>query len=135
QFTAIRWRNCWSCSDRGCDWPCAEQNNSRKMNAITRRTYPLPGQETLRLLRLKVRAHPFRRNLRDPMTPSTMPADKFWQIIERAAKSDHDPDAHMNALRRALHELIQSSGNDFRRDYSPPMVSTRTPGFDPKPLS
>jgi len=34
-----------------------------------------------------------------------MPADKFWQIIERAAKSDHDPDAQMKTLRTALHEL------------------------------
>jgi hypothetical protein len=29
------------------------------------------------------------------MTASTMPADQFWKIIERAARSDHDPDAHM----------------------------------------
>ena len=41
----------------------------------------------------------------DPMTASPMPADKFWRIIERAAKSDHDPDAHVNALRTALREL------------------------------
>ena len=39
------------------------------------------------------------------MTASPMPADKFWQIIERAADSDHDPDAHEKALRAALHEL------------------------------
>ena len=39
------------------------------------------------------------------MTASPMPADKFWQIIERAAESDHDPDAHEKALRVALHEL------------------------------
>jgi hypothetical protein len=34
-----------------------------------------------------------------------MPADKFWQIIERAAKADHDPDAHMEALRTELRGL------------------------------
>jgi hypothetical protein len=34
-----------------------------------------------------------------------MPADKFWQIIERAAKADHDPDAHMEVLRTELHAL------------------------------
>lgn len=39
------------------------------------------------------------------MTASPMPADKFWQIIERAAKADHDPNAHMEALRTALREL------------------------------
>jgi hypothetical protein len=38
-------------------------------------------------------------------TVSPMLADKFWQIIERAAKFDHDPDAHMEALRRELHKL------------------------------
>jgi hypothetical protein len=39
------------------------------------------------------------------MTASAMPADQFWQIIERAAQSDHDPKAHMEALRVALREL------------------------------
>jgi len=44
------------------------------------------------------------------MTASPMPADKFWQIIERAAKSDasksdHGPDAHVKALRTALQGL------------------------------
>src|SRR5262249_32430575 len=39
------------------------------------------------------------------MTASAMPADQFWQIIERAARSDHDPDAQMEALRMALREL------------------------------
>ncbi len=39
------------------------------------------------------------------MTASPMPADKFWQIIERAAKSDHDPDAHVKALRTVVHDL------------------------------
>jgi hypothetical protein len=39
------------------------------------------------------------------MTASAMPADQFWQIIERAAGSDHDPDAHMEGLRTALREL------------------------------
>src|SRR5258708_2183447 len=37
-----------------------------------------------------------------PMTVSAMPADQFWQIVERAARSDHDPDAHVEALRVAL---------------------------------
>src|SRR5215813_2574459 len=40
-----------------------------------------------------------------PMTVSAMPADQFWQIIERAARSDHNPDAHMEALRVVLREL------------------------------
>ena len=39
------------------------------------------------------------------MTASAMPADRFWQIIERASGSDGDPDAHMEALRVALREL------------------------------
>jgi Protein of unknown function (DUF4240) len=39
------------------------------------------------------------------MTASPMPADKFWRIIERAAQSAHDPDAHAEALRTALHGL------------------------------
>src|SRR5215813_6834151 len=39
------------------------------------------------------------------MTAPAMPADKFWQIIERAAKADHDPDAHIEALRMELREL------------------------------
>jgi len=39
------------------------------------------------------------------MTASAMPADRFWQIIERAARSSSDPDAHAEALRVALREL------------------------------
>ena len=39
------------------------------------------------------------------MTEAPMPADKFWQIVNRAAKSDHDPEAHMEALRTILREL------------------------------
>jgi len=39
------------------------------------------------------------------MSASPMPASEFWRIIERAAKSDHDPDAHVEALRTALREL------------------------------
>lgn len=39
------------------------------------------------------------------MSLSAMPADQFWQIIERAARSDHDPHAHIEALRIALHDL------------------------------
>jgi hypothetical protein len=34
-----------------------------------------------------------------------MPADQFWQIIASAAKADHDPEVHMEALRAALREL------------------------------
>ncbi len=48
-----------------------------------------------------------------------MPADKFWQIIERAALSDHDPGAHAEALRTALSQLaldeIKSFEVAFRR--------------------
>jgi len=40
-----------------------------------------------------------------PMTASAMTADQFWPIIERAARSDHDSDAHMEALRVVLREL------------------------------
>jgi hypothetical protein len=43
--------------------------------------------------------------LENPMTEAPMPADKFWQIVNRAAKSDHDPEAHMEALRTILREL------------------------------
>ena len=39
------------------------------------------------------------------MTASAMPADQFWKMIERAARSDHDPDVHMEALRVVLREL------------------------------
>ena len=39
------------------------------------------------------------------MTASAMPADRFWQIIDRAARSNGDPDAHMEALRVSLCEL------------------------------
>jgi hypothetical protein len=39
------------------------------------------------------------------MASTAMPADKFWHIIECAAQSDHDPDAHVEALRVALGEL------------------------------
>jgi hypothetical protein len=34
-----------------------------------------------------------------------MPGDVFWQIIKRAAETDHDPDAHVEALRAELREL------------------------------
>ena len=39
------------------------------------------------------------------MTADAMPPDRFWQIIERAARSDGDPDAHRETLRLALREL------------------------------
>jgi hypothetical protein len=39
------------------------------------------------------------------MPASPMPADQFWKIIERAGRSDHDPDAHMQALRAELCQL------------------------------
>jgi len=39
------------------------------------------------------------------MTASPMQGDKFWQIVKRAAESDHDPDAHEQALRMELREL------------------------------
>jgi hypothetical protein len=34
-----------------------------------------------------------------------MPADRFWQIIGHAARFDHDPDAHLEALSTALRGL------------------------------
>ncbi len=53
------------------------------------------------------------------MTPSAMPADQFWQIVERTAPSDNDADAQMEALRGILHELpleqIISFETAFRR--------------------
>jgi hypothetical protein len=39
------------------------------------------------------------------VTASAMPADQFWQIIERATQSDGDPNTHMEALRALLREL------------------------------
>jgi uncharacterized protein DUF4240 len=39
------------------------------------------------------------------MIATAMSADRFWRIIERAAQSAHDPDAHEEALRTALREL------------------------------
>jgi len=39
------------------------------------------------------------------MTASPMQGDKFWQIVKRAAESDHDPDAHEEVLRAELREL------------------------------
>jgi hypothetical protein len=39
------------------------------------------------------------------MAAPPMSAEKFWRIIERAAESDHDPGAHVNALRTSLLEL------------------------------
>jgi hypothetical protein len=34
-----------------------------------------------------------------------MPADQFWQIIDHAAKSAQDRDAHVKVLRTALRKL------------------------------
>ena len=45
------------------------------------------------------------RGVEDQMTASPMPAEKFWHIMQRAAESRHDPDAHVNALRALLREL------------------------------
>lgn len=39
------------------------------------------------------------------MTASPMAADEFWQIVNRAAQSNRDPEAHLEALRTALREL------------------------------
>src|SRR5579863_4807097 len=53
------------------------------------------------------------------MTASEMPADRFWEIIERAARSDDDPVAHIDALRAGLRGLtaeeIKSFEVAFRR--------------------
>lgn len=43
--------------------------------------------------------------MENPMTAIAMPADEFWEIIERAALSNHDPAAHVQALRTELHQL------------------------------
>jgi hypothetical protein len=34
-----------------------------------------------------------------------MPAEKFWNIMEHTARSDHDQDAQAKALRTVLHDL------------------------------
>ena len=39
------------------------------------------------------------------MSLSPMPADEFWRIIDHAARADHDPDAHVQALHTLLAEL------------------------------
>jgi len=39
------------------------------------------------------------------MSASEMPADQFWEIMERAARFDDDPAAHINALRVELRKL------------------------------
>jgi uncharacterized protein DUF4240 len=44
-------------------------------------------------------------DLGNAMTVTAMPVDKFWQIIARAARSDHDPEAHKEALHTTLREL------------------------------
>jgi hypothetical protein len=53
-----------------------------------------------------------------PITVSAMPADQFWQIIWRAARSDHDPDAHLEALRVALRELSREEVISFAAAFS-----------------
>src|SRR5690349_10838734 len=53
------------------------------------------------------------------MTVSGMPADQFWEIIERAARFSDDPAAHIGALcaelRRLTLEEIKSFEVTFRR--------------------
>ena len=48
-----------------------------------------------------------------------MPADRFWEIMQRAAAFDDDPAAHVNALRSELRKLapedIKSFEGAFRR--------------------
>ncbi len=39
------------------------------------------------------------------MEASPMPPDEFWRVIARIAEAEHDPDAQIDALRSALHEL------------------------------
>jgi hypothetical protein len=39
------------------------------------------------------------------MIACAMPADRFWRIIERAARFDDDPEAHIAGLREVLREL------------------------------
>jgi hypothetical protein len=53
-----------------------------------------------------------------PMTVSAMAADQFWQIVWRAAQSDHDPDAHLEALRLALRELSREEVISFAAAFS-----------------
>jgi hypothetical protein len=51
------------------------------------------------------------------MTVSAMPADQVWQIIERAAQSDHDPGAHVEALRVALRDLPREEVISFAAGF------------------
>jgi hypothetical protein len=39
------------------------------------------------------------------MSTDALPAEQFWQIIERAGRFDPDPESHVEALRVALQEL------------------------------
>jgi hypothetical protein len=57
-------------------------------------------------------------DLMGPMTVSAMAADQFWQIVWRAAQSDHDPDAHLEALRLALRELSREEVISFAAAFS-----------------
>ena len=47
------------------------------------------------------------------MTASEMPADQFWEIIERAARSDDDPAAHIGTLRAELRGLTAEEIKSF----------------------
>jgi len=46
-----------------------------------------------------------------------MPPEKFWQIVKRALEFDHDPDAHMEALRTALRELTLNEVISFEEAF------------------
>jgi len=37
-----------------------------------------------------------------------MPVDRFWQIIERAARSDGDPEVHVESMRVVLLEPAEA---------------------------
>ncbi|MEO1544120.1 MAG: DUF4240 domain-containing protein [Pseudomonadota bacterium] len=48
------------------------------------------------------------------MTIDAMPGQRFWAIIEEAAKSAHDPDAHMSALHGELTKLTPDQVASFQ---------------------
>lgn len=51
------------------------------------------------------------------MTNAVMPADRFWEIIDRTATSEADRDAQIEALRLELHKLPAAEIEAFERAF------------------
>jgi hypothetical protein len=43
--------------------------------------------------------------MKDHMEASPMPPDEFWRVIARSGGLEQDPDAQIDALQSALHDL------------------------------